>query len=188
MFRKAELPEGVKGHLHLYKLFGRYRSLKDEYTVLKSNNIKRVYCLCPISEIQEFSPLYFESIERREFPTDLTILPIPDLGIPDNTQVFRTIVGEAVNNLINNDSILVHCAAGIGRTSIFSCGILIQLGFKVHSALKLLKSIGSYPQTFEQYEFICKFGESRSSFIFKIPYLRKILTHYSFKKINRRVK
>lgn len=58
-------------------------------------------------------------------------------------------------------TVLLHCAAGVGRTGTAAVCILLTLGLPLHEAYGLVRSAGSGPETPEQRRFVEDFANSR---------------------------
>ena len=84
--------------------------------------------------------------------------PIKDRTIPLKKS-FRLFIIETLNQIIQGDTIAVHCRGGIGRAGLVVCCILIEHGFTYKEAISLaIKARGCpVPDTTEQLEFIKKF-------------------------------
>lgn len=68
--------------------------------------------------------------------------PIVDFGIPDaRAQVaWRTILADLVARLHEDERVLVHCAAGLGRTGTMVATILKALGHDSEAAIAMVRA------------------------------------------------
>ena len=62
--------------------------------------------------------------------------PIPDRGIPDSTEAFLKFVEILHNDLLKNRSIVAHCFAGIGRSSLLLAALLRREGLSADDAFR----------------------------------------------------
>ncbi len=109
-----------------------------------------VVCLTPTEEIEELSPSYARAIARHEAPfageTEWTQLPARNFGAPANPQEFREGIESIAARLQAGDAVLLHCAAGMGRTGTAAACVLKSLGLDTPQALKRVVDAGSNPQ------------------------------------------
>jgi protein-tyrosine phosphatase len=62
--------------------------------------------------------------------------PIPDRGIPESTEAFLTFLEILHNDLLKNRSIVAHCFAGIGRSSLLLAALLRREGLATDDAFR----------------------------------------------------
>jgi len=62
--------------------------------------------------------------------------PIPDRGIPTSTEAFLTFIETLHNDLLKNRSIVAHCFAGIGRSSLLLAALLRREGLSADDAFR----------------------------------------------------
>jgi predicted protein tyrosine phosphatase len=62
--------------------------------------------------------------------------PIPDRGIPESTQAFLNFIETLHNDLLKNRSIVAHCFAGIGRSSLLLASLLRREGLSTDDAFR----------------------------------------------------
>jgi protein-tyrosine phosphatase len=70
-----------------------------------------------------------------------------DFGLALDTDHFRDAVGQAADRAQAGDSVLLHCAAGIGRTGTFAACLLKRLGCTQELALQRVRMAGANPQS-----------------------------------------
>lgn len=68
-----------------------------------------------------------------------------DLGLAPQLEAFRSGVHEARTALQAQQNVLVHCAAGIGRTGTLAACLLKSLGLPTPVALEWVREAGSSP-------------------------------------------
>ncbi|WP_407067049.1 MULTISPECIES: protein-tyrosine phosphatase family protein [Falsihalocynthiibacter] len=82
-------------------------------------------------------------------------MPIADFALPDGKQ-FADILRLICTDLEAGKSVAVHCRAGIGRSGMVACGVLMRFGATAQEALvQVSKARGvDVPDTAEQRAFI----------------------------------
>ena len=138
------------GSLYLAAMPGRYAPLAQDLADISALGIDGVLCLAPAEELQEKSPEYARRLGAGELPWPVEAFAIPDFGEPADRTSFAELVFRAAEALGRGDSLLVHCAAGIGRTGMTATCILIALGYDEDTARKAVSAAGSSPQGTDQ--------------------------------------
>jgi len=155
MVRQVQLPSKIKGQMYLHHMPGRYQETLDKFIeTCKQLGIQRVICLAPISEIQRKSEEYAKAIDENSLPWTTDFFPIEDFGTPVNPYEFLVFCLIQAANLVKGEAILIHCGAGVGRTSVCAVVILMILGFKAQEGLDILEKLGSHPDMPEQEDLI----------------------------------
>ena len=62
--------------------------------------------------------------------------PIPDRGIPESTEAFLSFLEILHNDLLKNRTIVAHCFAGIGRSSLLLASLLRREGLSADDAFR----------------------------------------------------
>jgi protein-tyrosine phosphatase len=62
--------------------------------------------------------------------------PIPDRGIPESTEAFLSFLEILHNDLLKNRTIVAHCFAGIGRSSLLLASLLRREGLAADDAFR----------------------------------------------------
>jgi protein-tyrosine phosphatase len=156
-FRAVQFPTGLRGQIWLHSMPGRYDSLEDSWREIRRLGVSWIVCLAPLAEISKKSPAYATAIEKGEVPCQIRHLAIPDYGAPDDDSAFAQCVREAADALRQGKHILVHCGAGIGRTSMFAIATLVALGLSHDQARHEVSAVGSGPERPVQEEAIIRF-------------------------------
>lgn len=146
MFREVELPKGIKGRLYLHSMPGRAGALDAVWAELRRLKVSALVCLAPVDEIREKSPQYAEALERGAVPCTVLSCPIRDFHGPDDDDVFVEMVARVAELLQAGDSVLIHCAGGIGRTGMFAVATLMALGVAENEARRRVDDAGSGPE------------------------------------------
>ncbi|NSW75507.1 MAG: dual specificity protein phosphatase family protein [Candidatus Atribacteria bacterium] len=144
--RQVNLERKAPGKLFLYPMPGLKESLQEFEAALERERITLVVCLTSFEEIEWKSPKYALYLREHISPTLVRHFPIPDFDIPKNIEAFLNLVTDLACRIRNGENVLIHCAAGIGRTGTTAIATLMSLGFHYHDARKRVKQAGSYPE------------------------------------------
>lgn len=139
--------------LFLHSMPGRREAFSAACAAIAANGVARVVCLAPLEEICEKSPEYASAIQTG-LPFERVPYPIPDYGVPSDAAQFAELASSVADALRRGENILVHCAAGIGRTGTFAVAVLMALGVPLDDAQRQVKSAGSSAETPEQRAFL----------------------------------
>jgi len=150
LFRRVELPGHVPGALYLHSLPGRLEPLELCWEEARRRRLAAIVCLVPDEEILAKSPDYHAALARGAAPCDVWRFPVVDFGAPDDRDDFARILERAAERLRSGDALLVHCAAGIGRTGMFAAGVLRRLGVEPAAAAERVRAAGSWAERPEQ--------------------------------------
>ena len=153
MFRSVPLPDGVAGQLFLHSMPGRLEPFDDAKDAIAEAEIRRVVCLTPSDEIRDKSPGYAAAIAAGT-PWRHVAHPIPDFGVPHDEGAFSSVVNSIADALRRGENVLVHCAAGIGRTGTFAVAVLMRLGVPLRDARRTVPAAGSSAESEEQVQFL----------------------------------
>ena len=154
MFRNVVLPTKVSGTLFLHSMPGYLEPLAQTEQALVATRIHEIICLTPKSQIQQLSPDYLAAIETASLPCQHCQFDIVDYGIPSNENEFLKLVRECVQSLKTGNNLLVHCAAGVGRTGLLATCLLIEIGYSMQSAVSQIRQSGSNAETEAQRDLI----------------------------------
>lgn len=154
MFRYVPLPEGVKGRLYLHSMPGRFEPLQASVDEIQRRGIAQVICLTSREEIAAKSPQYARLLATGSPPWRQVMFPIVDFGVPNDRRRFLVFVVQVAQSLRAGDNLLIHCAAGIGRTGLMAASVLAALGLPADEAMRQVQAVGSYPERPEQEELV----------------------------------
>jgi len=70
-----------------------------------------------------------------------------DFGVAFEADAFRASVAQLAQAVRGGDALLLHCAAGIGRTGTVAACLLKALGVPTADALQRVRRAGSNPQS-----------------------------------------
>jgi protein-tyrosine phosphatase len=145
-FRRVDTGAEVPGTLWLASMPGRYEPWSAFGAEHKRTAIALVVCLAPRDEVAGSSPAYHRAIVEGKLPFRWLNLPMRNYGLPLDMPGFRAGIDEAANALRAGRAVLLHCAAGMGRTGTAAACVLKSLGFPVDDALQRVRDAGSDPQ------------------------------------------
>jgi protein tyrosine phosphatase len=157
MFRPLALPTDVAGALWLHAMPGRFEPWNDFLAEAARRRLDRMLCLTSLDEVAALSPPYAQAIGQGTLPCRWEQLVMRNFGPPLDEIGLRERVQAVAAALAGGESVLVHCAAGIGRTGTVAACVLKQLGWPVHQALQAVIAAGSNPQNAEQTGLIHRF-------------------------------
>lgn len=152
--RRVELPAPVTGQLWLSAMPGRFEAWPQFLAQASQARLDRVVCLTPREELAELSPAYHAEVVRGRLPFRWTLMPIRNFGVPEDQAGFRDAVADLAQRLQAGESVLLHCAAGMGRTGSAAACVLKALGLSSQEALERVREAGSNPQNAAQAGFI----------------------------------
>ncbi|MFZ2360854.1 MAG: protein-tyrosine phosphatase family protein [Anaerolineae bacterium] len=154
MFRLVDLPPDVPGRLYLHSMPGRYEPYQATVDAVRMRGISQVVCLTALEEIEGKAPDYARAVRRKDVPWQQRVYPIVDYGVPSDRASFLELVNSIAADLRRGVNILLHCAAGIGRTGTVASCVLVALGLTANEAAHRVKVAGSYAERPEQVELI----------------------------------
>lgn len=148
--RSVDLPPEVPGSLWLGSMPGRFESWSAFEASAKRARLTLVVCLTPRSELVELSPRYHHALAQGETPFRWLNLPMPNFGVPEDAVGFRRDVRDIAHALERGEAVMLHCAAGLGRTGSTAACVLKSLGLSTEDALQRVRDAGSNPQNAQQ--------------------------------------
>ena len=148
--RSVVLPPDVPGALWLAAMPGRSSPWPVFESEAKRAGLALVVCLTPRSEMAELAPAYHAAVTRGALGFRWLNLPMPNFGLPDDPPAFRREVARIADELRGGNAVLLHCAAGLGRTGTTAACVLKALGLSQDDALDRVRQAGSNPQNAKQ--------------------------------------
>ncbi|HET8870899.1 MAG TPA: tyrosine-protein phosphatase [Aquabacterium sp.] len=156
-FRSLTLPADTRGALLLSAMPGRFEPWPQAAHSLAKARVDLVVCLNPLDEIALVSPGYHAAIAGQELPCRWLHVPMRNFGLAEQAATFRSGVEQVVQALDRGETVLIHCAAGMGRTGSMAACVLKQLGLSRDEALVRVRSAGSNPESAVQTGLIDRF-------------------------------
>ena len=145
--RTLPLPDGVPGRAWLSDMPGRAQPWPQFLAEAADVGVTRVVCLTPRHEIASVSPAYRDALDAGDLPFAWQHMPLRDYGLALEPQAFRDAIEGLAARLRAGESVLLHCAAGIGRTGTVAACLLKCLGWPTPQALQQVRAAGSNPQS-----------------------------------------
>lgn len=145
------------GELWLQSMPGRLESWPSFLDEARAQRLNVVVCLNPLDEVAQMSPAYHKAIAEGRLPFRWQHLPMRDFGLGADPSAFRFGVEQVANSLVLGEQVLLHCAAGIGRTGTVAACVLKHLGLPTALALARVREAGSNPQSALQSGWIDQF-------------------------------
>lgn len=149
-FRPVSLPADVPGALWLSSMPGHIEPWASFEAEAARTRLAQVVCLTPRSELAQLSPAYDDAVSEGTVTFVWRHLPMRNFGLPDDGPGFRHEVQRIADALRRGDAVLLHCAAGIGRTGTAAACILKALGLSSDDSLQRVSDAGSNPQNAQQ--------------------------------------
>lgn len=163
ILRAVALPEKLTpGKLYLSSMPGRNEPLKQFLQEITAAGVGHILCLVSDEEIAEKSPRYLAAIRKNEIPASLSRFAISDFGVPKDAPGLKTLLGQIREKLNKGESVVIHCAAGCGRTGMVAILLLMMMGLPPARARALVERAGSGPETEEQWEFLRRWARANS--------------------------
>jgi protein-tyrosine phosphatase len=148
--RPVQLPAGVPGALLLAAMPGRFEPWHTFEAHAHHATLRLVVCLTPRTEIEELSPDYHGAVVQGTLPFRWLNMPMRNFGLPEDPAAFRAGVHQIAEALRGGDTVMLHCAAGLGRTGSTAACVLKALGLPTTEALQRVRAAGSNPQNAAQ--------------------------------------
>lgn len=148
--RRVQLPSDVPGQLWLGAMPGRFEAWTTFQAEAARSGLALVVCLTPRPELADLSPEYHAAVERGRLPFRWVHLPMRNFGLPDDQPAFRQHIATIATRLRSGDAVMLHCAAGLGRTGTVAACVLKALGLDAEDALERVRDAGSNPQNAQQ--------------------------------------
>ena len=138
------------------------RDLEADLTALRAWGADAVVCLVETHELAAMGvPGYFDALHRHGL--SVLHLPIIDMSTPGPAfqQASAQQRGELTALLSHPSRVVVHCAAGLGRTGLFCASLLVQQGWPPQKAIAQVRAIrpGAI-ETAAQEDYIARFDPS----------------------------
>lgn len=148
--RPVDLPASVKGTLLLGGMPARFEPWSAFEVRARAASLSLVVCLTPRIEVEELSPAYHAAVTQGTLPFRWLHLPMRNFGLPEDAAGFRDGIHQVAQALRAGDAVMLHCAAGLGRTGTTAACVLKVLGMVAEDAMQRVREAGSNPQNARQ--------------------------------------
>jgi hypothetical protein len=168
ILRYLPLSDNVRGSLWLTSMPGRFEKLTVFLAAADAVEATGILCLATEQEIESKSPEYFHarradclSLPVRDYPIrechELCVSGLAHagfrFGLPQDRAGFARLIIEICADLCQGKRMIIHCAAGIGRTGLVAHQVLMALGTNPSQAHEQVKRAGSGPESDMQKDF-----------------------------------
>lgn len=155
MLRTVSLPkEPARGNLYLCSMPGRFEALEVFFKEIAEAGVGHVVSIVSDEEIARKSPDYLAAIQRDEVPAKLWRYDITDYGLPETPDALIQTLDLIRSRLDTGESVVIHCAAGHGRTGLAATLLLTRMGMPLDQAIETISLAGSAPDTQAQRDFL----------------------------------
>jgi protein-tyrosine phosphatase len=144
--RAVPIDDLCPGQLWLGAMPGRFERWSVFMTEARQRKLGLVVCLTPPEEVASLSPSYWQAIAEGSLDFRFLNLPVQNFGLPRDLHDFREGVEQTAKSLQAGDSVMLHCAAGIGRTGTMAACLLKRLGLSTDAAVQRVRDAGSNPE------------------------------------------
>jgi len=144
--RQIPLADRCRGTLWLASMPGRFERWSEFMAEVRRNKLSLVACLAPPEEVASLSPAYWQAIAEGSLDFRFINLPMQNFGLPRDLAAFRDGIAQMAESLEAGDAVMLHCAAGIGRTGTAAACLLKRLGLPTAEALQRVRDAGSNPE------------------------------------------
>jgi protein-tyrosine phosphatase len=136
--------------------------LEDDIRALKRDGVDVLVSALEADEVAELELLQEEAF-CRALGIEFLWFPIPDRSLPGSAEQFEMFVESVYRQLSTGRSVVVHCRAGIGRSTMIAASLLLRHGFSAAEAFALLEKARGFPvpDTPEQRAWVERFADRR---------------------------
>ena len=145
---------GFRGGCYCTACRAALKQLRRVWHHLRSDAVGAIVCLNEKYEIREKSSKYADALETGTVPCSVLPFEIPEGGAPDDRDAFWALANDVANRLESGESVLIHCAGGVGRTAMLAISVLLALGEPLIEAEGAVSRAGSLVETLPQIEML----------------------------------
>jgi protein-tyrosine phosphatase len=118
--------------------------LSDEIKWFRESGVDVIVSALKADEVAELG-LLLEAECCRDNGVEFISFPIEDRSVPDSITEFDEFVKNVQVHLSAGKAVLVHCRAGIGRSSLIAASLLLRNGFTATAAFTALAEARGCP-------------------------------------------
>lgn len=155
--RPISIDDCCEGELWLGSMPGRFERWTEFAAQARQRRLRLVVCLAPPEEVASLSPGYWQAIAEGSVDFRWLNLPMQNYGLPRDLHAFRDGIEQAAAALKAGETVMMHCAAGIGRTGTAAACLLKHLGLPTEEALQRVRDAGSNPENAVQSGLVDRF-------------------------------
>ena len=135
--------------------------LPDDLRILRKAGVDVLVSALTASEAEELG-LGAEGQECIENGLIFISFPVEDRSLPTDRAKFDSLVEELCQYLKKNNSIVIHCRAGIGRSSLIAACVLVRMGLSPEVAFRTIEESRGcpVPDTPEQRQWVERYSDS----------------------------
>lgn len=159
------LKSEFSGRIFLHSMPGRFETLAACQSQLQAAQVTLILCLTSRDEVADKSPEYAQALMQQRVGVKVLEFAVQDFSIAEDIEAYRDAIREVARVVSTGDNVLIHCAAGIGRTGSAAICLLYELGVTISEAKIQVAAAGSGPETLEQLQFFDRYqmtGEQQS--------------------------
>jgi protein-tyrosine phosphatase len=136
--------------------------LYEDLAALKRGGVDVVVSLLTAPEVEELG-LAREREIASELGLQFVSYPIPDGTTPWDVKSFRQMILKLVDAIQSGKGVGAHCRGCIGRSTVTTAAVLIELGWDADDALKLIQQARGWPvpDTVEQRNWIRRYAPEK---------------------------
>ncbi|MGB1239241.1 MAG: GNAT family N-acetyltransferase [Pseudomonadales bacterium] len=157
VFRRVMQVAG--GAIYLHSMPGRYEPMAQFERACREQAVTRILCLTGREEITQKSAAYGAWLECGANGIEVLEFAVADFSVADDLPAYAKVIRALADAVQAGESVLIHCAAGIGRTGTAAICLLLSMGETLHQASQSIKAAGSGPETPEQEAFIGHYAD-----------------------------
>jgi protein-tyrosine phosphatase len=137
--------------------------LDDEMATLRTAGVDVLVSLQTATEQAEIG-LTGEAAAAARAGIEFRQLPILDMGVPDVATI-EPAISALAEDLVSGRHVVIHCWAGIGRSSTIAAAVLIQLGATAAEACATISAARGMPvpETRAQREWLEEWARARTA-------------------------
>jgi len=122
--------------------------------------------LCPDQQQTELA-LEEEAAICSKHDIEFISLPVPDLGVPHDTEAFVAAVHHLARLVHDGSNVAVHCRQSVGRSGLLAVSIVVSLGTTLERAIERVSTARGLPvpETDEQSRWLRRNERRLSKFV-----------------------